>query len=108
MQSASSSARRNKPIWQDWGDSRVAPRRPALSRKRQMRAEPAADPHRLDSAGQTGHIVDRHEDAAQCRFPLGRLRLLARHLGYEAADRGLLLHPDHRIVVATHPGIANE
>ena len=70
--------------------------------------EPAADPHRLDSAGQPGRVVGHDKDAAQRRLALGDLRLLARHLGHKAAHRRRLLHADHRIVVAAHPGIADD
>ena len=65
--------------------------------------------HRLDAAGEPGRIVGDDEDAAQRRLAaLGDLRLVAgRHLGDEAADRRLLLHADHRVVIAAHAEIAD-
>src|SRR5437764_10502989 len=100
-------ARPNKPIWQDCGDSGANWTRVSVSNPRHVRRQASAEPHRLDMARQTRRIVDHDKSAAQRPLALRRLCFLARHLGDEAADRGGLLHADHRIVVAAHARIAH-
>src|SRR5258706_5557075 len=73
-----------KPIWQDWGGSGASAAcfgSKTGSRTGHIFGEPAADSHRLDTVGQTRHIIDHDKDAAQARLALGGLRLLAWHLG---------------------------
>ena len=52
-------------------------------------------------------IVDLDGDPAERRLAERRRKALARDLGQEALQRFLLVHAEHRIVIAAHSGIAD-
>src|SRR5579862_8947934 len=87
-------------------------RRPEPGRRsrwqRDIWRQSAAEAHRRDPRRKAAPIVNRDEGAAQRPLALGRLRLLARHAGDEAAHRWRLLHADYRIIIAAHAAIADE
>src|SRR5471032_1068782 len=89
----------NKPIWQEWGAGAA---RSGAELRRPMRHQPAAASKWRDATRQAARIVGFDDDAAQRTVAFGDPQALAGHLAGEAGDRRLLLHADHRIVVAAH------
>src|SRR5215217_5069172 len=65
------------------------------------------EPHRRHAPGQAGAVVSLDRDAGERALAQGRLHADPRRLLEEAADRFLLLHPEHGIVVAAHARIGH-
>src|SRR4051812_14305361 len=66
------------------------------------RLEPAPDPHRGDAQREARDVIRFHRDTAQRGGATRRLESARWNAGDEAVQRLVLVHADHRIIVAGH------
>src|SRR5690606_8035327 len=80
-------------------------RPPSTPEARQPLLEHTANGKRRDGEREPAGVVDVNAEAAQGGRSAGRLEAAGRNLGQEPAYRLLLVHAEHRIIIAAHAGI---
>src|SRR5690606_1772255 len=85
--------------------ARVRPRMRALPEPRRDILQAWADAHRRDPYGEPGRVVGLERKSAQGRLAGRWLEAPGRNLAREAPQRLILVHAEHRIVIAAHAGI---
>src|SRR5262249_14248079 len=81
---------------------------PLLPERRPRLLERAAEADGADLGREPALVVGLHRERRQRRWPHRGLELGARDLAQEAADRLVLGHADHRVVVARHADVGDE
>src|SRR5947209_19449923 len=70
--------------------------------------EPPRQAHDGHAPREAGGILSFEGEGAQGRLPQSRLEARPRDFAQKARKRLLLVHPDHRVVVAGHADIGDE